>query len=221
MLYLLQGIDGAYVRFALRSPPEQNPYLSQRGKAGEGIGFQLGKEGNPEEPEGEQGEVVGINIVADEPKVSHVTGLCCETGSLTLMKDGYISSPTRTLLMQIAEMGMLYRQVTQYLDSKQVGTSKGGRTEQVSSALFTSIKLRMNIQSLCHFLHHELSDYHRLLAVLESQLNMKDPESPSEALGERAGEESGLTLLRLGLWTDDMRLKMRYLAQVVDDAKGE
>jgi hypothetical protein len=30
-----------------------------------------------------------------------------------------------------------------------------------------------------------------------------------------------LTLMRLGLWTEEMRLKMRMMNQVVDDAKGE
>ena len=34
-------------------------------------------------------------------------------------------------------------------------------------------------------------------------------------------EGSGLSLLRLGLWTDEMRLKMKMMAQVVDDAKCE
>jgi gamma-tubulin complex component 3 len=47
-------------------------------------------------------------------------------------QDGYISKPTRTLLVQISEMGMLYRQVTTFIDSREAGISKGGMTEQVS-----------------------------------------------------------------------------------------
>lgn len=34
-------------------------------------------------------------------------------------------------------------------------------------------------------------------------------------------EASGLTLLRLGLWTEEMRLKMRMMVLVVEDVKCE
>lgn len=67
-LYLLQGIDGRYVHFAVSPPKEQNPYLTERGREGEGTGFPLGKEG-PIIEEGYDDEVVGIEIVADEEKV--------------------------------------------------------------------------------------------------------------------------------------------------------
>jgi gamma-tubulin complex component 3 len=73
-LYLLQGIDGRYIRFAVRPPKEKNPYLSERGKKGDGLGFALGKEGVPEQEEGEEGEIVGIDIIADEAKVSVIFG---------------------------------------------------------------------------------------------------------------------------------------------------
>lgn len=65
-LYLLQGIDGRYVHFALSSPAERNPYLSEKGKEGDGTGFPLGK---GEVPLPDTQEIVGIDIVADEAKV--------------------------------------------------------------------------------------------------------------------------------------------------------
>jgi gamma-tubulin complex component 3 len=78
---------------------------------------------------------------------------------------------------------------------------------------------------LCHFLHHELSEYHRLLAVLESQLSLTAPTPAPQGEGALDGpkpaEGAGLTLMRLGLWTEEMKLKMRMMNQVVDDAKGE
>lgn len=77
-------------------------------------------------------------------------------------------------------------------------------------------------QSLCHFLHHELSEYHRLLAVLESQMTMSASNNGSSDGANTTSlpaEGSGLTLLRLGLWTEEMRLKMKMMAQVVDDAR--
>ncbi|EIW66546.1 hypothetical protein TREMEDRAFT_72372 [Tremella mesenterica DSM 1558] len=144
-LYLLQGIDGRYVRFALRPPHEQNPYLTDKGK------------------------------------------------------EGHISQSIRTLLADLSEMGMLYRRVTHFLETHQAGQSKGGMTEQ----------------SLCHFLHHELSEYHRLLAVLESQMSLGEPEANSPTAET---EGSRLTLLRLGLWTEEMRLKLKLMTNAVDDA---
>ncbi|WWC68620.1 uncharacterized protein I206_102550 [Kwoniella pini CBS 10737] len=179
-LYLMQGIDGRYVRFALRSPREQNPYLTEKGRAGDGTGFPLGKDGAVGQvDEGEEGDIVGIEIIADQAK------------------DGYISKPTQTILTQLSEMGMLYRQVTDFINSRQAGESKGGMTEQ----------------SLCHFLHHELSEYHRLLAVLESQMNQTTEQN------EQPAEGAGLTLMRLGLWTEEMRLKLKQMSLVVDEAK--
>ncbi|OXG74279.1 gamma-tubulin complex component 3 [Cryptococcus neoformans Gb118] len=176
-LYLLQGIDGRYVRFAISPPKERNPYLTERGREGEGTGFPLGKEG-PIIEEEDDDEIVGIEIVADEEK------------------DGVISQPTRTLLMQLSELGMLYRRVTNFINSRQARDSKGGMIEQ----------------SLCHFLHHELSEYHRLLAVLESQMNT------ASSNGEQP--EGGLTLLRLRLWTEDMKLKLKQMSTIVDEAKN-
>jgi hypothetical protein len=44
-LYLLQGIDGRYIRFAVRPPAEQNPYRTEQGKANDGTAFPLGVNG--------------------------------------------------------------------------------------------------------------------------------------------------------------------------------
>lgn len=74
-LYLLQGIDGRYVRFAVRPPKEKNPYRTDRGLAGDGAGFALGN-GDAESDGGEEGEVIGIDFVVDEAKVSHSHGQC-------------------------------------------------------------------------------------------------------------------------------------------------
>lgn len=135
-------------------------------------------------------------------------------------QDGHISKPTRTLLVQLSEMGMLYRRVTDFTLERQSGTGKGGMTEQVRRiAQLTYLADYGFIKSLCHFLHYELSDYHRLLAVLESQMNLSAP-SPEDTDQEKPAEGAGLTLMRLGLWTEEMCLKMRLMAMVVDDAKG-
>ena len=80
-------------------------------------------------------------------------------------------------------------------------------------------EVKTDSQSLCHFLHHELSEYHRLLAVLESQMSLAAPNT--EETSHTPAESSGLTLLRLGLWTEEMRLKMKMMVQVVEDVKSK
>jgi len=69
-------------------------------------------------------------------------------------------------------------------------------------------------------LHHELSECHRLLAVLESQMSAEVPNPEGQGSSQSQGDGAGLTLLRLGLWTEEIRLKMRLMAEVVDDAKS-
>ncbi|BEJ16140.1 hypothetical protein CspHIS471_0507450 [Cutaneotrichosporon sp. HIS471] len=177
-LYLLQGIDGRYVRFAVAPPPERNPYLTERGREGDGTGFPLGANGVAVPVDAEP-QVVGIDVVADEPR------------------EGYIAKPTRNILVQLSELGVLYHRITTFIKEHQ--------------AAGPSSRSGMVVQSLCHFLHHELSEYHRLLAVLESQMDLTGP-------GEIAPPESGLTLIRLGLWTEDMRLKLRLMGSIVNDA---
>jgi gamma-tubulin complex component 3 len=70
-LYLLQGIDGRYVRFAIRPAKEQNPYLTDKGKKGDGMGFPLGRDAETATGDAEDEEVVGLDFVADEQVVSH------------------------------------------------------------------------------------------------------------------------------------------------------
>lgn len=86
------------------------------------------------EEEGEEGDVVGIEIVADETRVGtprKKTGRPVKSDEK--VQDGFISKPTRTLLVQLSEMGMLYRRVTEFTQERQSGAAKGGMTEQVRS----------------------------------------------------------------------------------------
>jgi len=58
-------------------------------------------------------------------------------------------------------------------------------------------------QSLCHHLESQLTEYYRLVAVLESQM-------------ATTTSAEGLTLRRLEVWVDEWRLKMRMMATCVD-----
>jgi gamma-tubulin complex component 3 len=72
-------------------------------------------------------------------------------------------------------------------------------------------------QSLCHHLHSQLTEYYRLIAVLESQMNLtqeKERSNPRE-------EEMGLTLRRLDVWITDWKLRMRMMSVCVEGARGK
>lgn len=99
-----------------------------------------------------------------------------------------IPSPTRTLILRISELGHLYSRVSAFVRDRE-GKPGVGMIEQ----------------SLCHYLQTQLTEYYRLVAVLESQMSQ-----PSD---------TGLTLRRLEVWIDEWRLKMRMMATCVDGCR--
>jgi len=120
-----------------------------------------------------------------------------------------ILEPTKTLIHQLAEVGHLYIRVDSFVREKE-GKSGVGMIEQ----------------SLCHHLQTQLTEYYRLIAVLESQMGVSERtddsfnppgSTPTDDLAE---EETGLTLKRLDVWIDDWRLRMRMMSVCVEGAKG-
>ena len=80
-------------------------------------------------------------------------------------------------------------------------------------------------QSLCHHLQSQLTEYYKLIAILESQMGFvhktDDPKSPSPLdLVDVREEETGLTLKRLDVWINEWRLRMRMMSVCVEGAKG-
>ena len=149
VLYLLQGIDGRFIRFAVTPPKEQNPYRSDKAAAADGTAFPLGKDGAVHS-QGEEGEVVGIVIDIDEAQVSSRTYTCVRI--IDQRQNGHVSKPVRLLLMQIAEMGMLYRQITKFLEVAQAGASSRGMIEQVGGGLpCTRLQLMRHRASVISF----------------------------------------------------------------------
>lgn len=73
-------------------------------------------------------------------------------------------------------------------------------------------------QSLCHHLQSQLTEYYRLIAVLESQMSAVSHEDENGE--ERTREETGLTLKRLDVWIEDWRLRMRMMSVCVEGARG-
>ncbi len=69
-------------------------------------------------------------------------------------------------------------------------------------------------QSLAHHLQRQLTEYYRLVAVLETRLSF-----PADAVSPEA-QESGLTLQRLEVWIDDWRLRLRMMSVSVEACKS-
>ena len=76
------------------------------------------------------------------------------------------------------------------------------------------------MQSLCHFFQEQLTTYYHLISVLESQMPPSNGKDGDEDQPGDLSEGSGLTLLRLGVWTRDARLKMRLMSVMVESSSG-
>lgn len=74
-------------------------------------------------------------------------------------------------------------------------------------------------QSLCHHLQTKLTEYYRLIAVLESQMPSVNSAGDINA-AELREQETGLTLRRLDVWINEWRLRMRMMSVCVEGARG-
>ncbi|KAF8655241.1 hypothetical protein AX16_003145 [Volvariella volvacea WC 439] len=119
----------------------------------------------------------------------------------------YLIPPsTKVLLHRLAEVGYLYARVDAYVREREGGANVG-----------------MIEQSLCHHLHNQLTEYYRLIAVLESQMVSNDSINDLHTdthPGREPPRENGLTLRRLDVWIDDWRLRLRMMSVCVEGARG-
>ncbi|KAF8974520.1 gamma-tubulin complex, DGRIP91/SPC98 component [Flammula alnicola] len=114
-----------------------------------------------------------------------------------------ISSPTQALIHRLAELGYLYSRVETFVREREDATGVG-----------------MIEQSLCHYLQTQLTEYYRLIAVLETQLTSTQREDvDSHGAFGAADEETGLSLRRLDVWVNDWRLRMRMMSVCVEGAR--
>ncbi|CAD6897617.1 unnamed protein product [Tilletia caries] len=136
----------------------------------------------------------------------------------------HIAQPTRHLIHRIAELGKLYRRISAYALRTLAATDQSHLS--AAGAWGLSVKSAQNDQpvglikqSLCHFIQEELTEYYRLIAVLEAQLQVRP--GPVHDAGGWAGSEdgSGLTLKRISAWTDDFLLRMRMMSAVIESCK--
>lgn len=127
----------------------------------------------------------------------------------TLSKEYHIPTPTKQLIHRLSEVGHLYIRVDRFIREREARSRIG-----------------MIEQSLCHHLQSQLTEYYRVIAVLESQLNIASNAQDQDARASLStgpdprAEESGLTLKRLDVWVNEWRLRMRMMSVCVEAAKG-
>lgn len=111
-----------------------------------------------------------------------------------------IPNPVKSLIHKLAEVGHLYSRIDTFVKGRE-GRSGG-----------------MTAQSLCHHLESQLTEYYRVIAVLESQISIARHTSDGNA---GLGEETILTLKRLDIWINEWRLRMRMMSVCVEGARGK
>ncbi|PWN97436.1 hypothetical protein FA09DRAFT_330596 [Tilletiopsis washingtonensis] len=167
--------------------------------------------------QGINGKHVGFEVVQKLPSTEVGVDQSAERLLRIRFEEGerVISPSTRHLVHRIAELGRLYRRISEFAQQQQ--TEETGLIKQ----------------SLCHFISSELTDYYRLIAVLEAHLNrtlqavggsakpVDGSDEPGRIEGNPAAE--GLTLKRVAVWTQDVALRLRLLSTIIEscqDAHG-
>jgi gamma-tubulin complex component 3 len=120
--------------------------------------------------------------------------------NLPSSQNNVIPSSTQILIHNLAELGYLYSRVESFVRDRESATRVG-----------------MIEQSLCHYLQAQLTEYYRLIAVLETQLAAKQQDESVESLGHH---EIGLTLRRLDVWVNEWKLRLRMMSVCVEGARG-
>ncbi|KAL1389069.1 Spc98 family-domain-containing protein [Phyllosticta capitalensis] len=120
-------------------------------------------------------------------------------GSSTLKIPASLPAPLVSLLHTLAEPSLLYRNLSEFVDS-----SEGGLVGQ-------SLRSALGI---------ELRAYLGLVATLEGQirraLSMLDDSQPRQGIGK-----AGVTLKRCVIWTREATMGLRLMSLIVEESKGK
>lgn len=116
-----------------------------------------------------------------------------------------ITQPTKHLIHRIVELGRLYKRISEFSE----------RTlQQENSGLV--------MQSLCHFISLDLTEYYRLVVELEAQLNNNDlhlVESKTTDGLDVQGAANLLTLKQIAVKTEDVTLRMRLISTIIESCQ--
>ncbi|XP_061346388.1 gamma-tubulin complex component 3 [Gastrolobium bilobum] len=107
---------------------------------------------------------------------------------------------TRTMVNKLCELGGLFKKVTGYIWQ----SMDGFPVEEVGTVG----------QAFCSALQDELSEYYKLLAVLEAQSS-----NPIPLVSESASSGNYLSLRRLAVWLAEPMVKMKLMSDLVDKCR--
>ncbi|KAM1948261.1 hypothetical protein ACFX15_008472 [Malus domestica] len=158
-----------------------------------------------------------VNLIKDENEISEEVlvrdvlyacqGIDGKYVKFDSSADGYALSDlikvpraTRIMVRKLCELGWLFRKVKGYISESMDG--------------FPSDNVGTVGQAFCAALQDELSDYYKLLAVLEAQSM-----NPIPLVSETASSENYLSLRRLSVWFAEPMVKMRLMAVLVDKCR--
>lgn len=72
-------------------------------------------------------------------------------------------------------------------------------------------------QSLCHYLQAQLTEYYRLIAILETQMLQNNDSAASVG---QSRNNTGLSLRRLDVWINEWRMRMKMMSICVEGARS-
>jgi len=81
----------------------------------------------------------------------------------------------------------------------------------------SSPEVGMIEQSLCHYLQAQLTEYYRLIAILETQMLQNND---SAANVGQFRNNTGLSLRRLDVWINEWRMRMKMMSICVEGARS-
>ncbi|GAA6063367.1 hypothetical protein JCM10212_000306 [Sporobolomyces blumeae] len=235
ILYIFQGVDGQFVRF--RSAKDRLPGPKRTYVRGEIV---VGTRGVVDPPrdglDGATADLDGATADLDDDDDDGDDGPSAQDAIefVDLKRNGYsLAAPTRTLLHQLSELGWLYRKIESALAksaSARNGLAAGGRKGKGKSRDKEQQQVGMVEQSLHAELQNEMTDYFALVAVLEGKLDGVQDEDAEVVLGANetyqpklcdvANLSGALTLRKLDVWTQDIRLRMRMMGNLVSEVGG-
>ncbi|KAI9495284.1 Spc98 family-domain-containing protein [Zychaea mexicana] len=109
-----------------------------------------------------------------------------------------VPEPTKDLVYRLTEIGWLYQRIQAFIRTRCNDPSAG-----------------LVAQAFCFALQHELTDYYKLMAVLEAQIEKQTSNLLSVT------SEHTLTLRRLILWTRESSQRLRLMSVLVDVCKNQ
>ena len=142
-------------------------------------------------------------LIFTDDSVSHLLHLCRFPVKSISFQKYTIPESTKTLIHRLSEVGYLYTRVQAFIDNCNARSGVG-----------------MIEQSLCHHLHAQLTEYYKIIAILESQSPPRGNMDTRESGQLEGEEEMVLTLRRLDVWINEWRLRMRMMSVCVEGAQG-